>query len=276
MKNRIDQPLRATGDNTVFLTVTAYSDYELQAMTLRQSAADHGIPIVLCDAGESWHSFYHHKIERMGEHLKRAHDDGKHFAFILDCRDVVFIDTLDTVLEKFNAMNDGRVIFNHDMPGAIWPSLNDDLLRAMEEAMGSEHARLNAGMIAGNIETMLQIRHHAMEIRRELKEGSPRHGISKRLYQEIGAGFLDDDQHLYQLCLTYYPELFHIDYNKELFALLMSYPKEVREYSDDPKRHDVINHAAIVHSPWLSRESEWIEWALQNKWRESFVLPLSQ
>jgi len=262
-----NQP-QATSENTVFLTVAAYPNYEVRTATLRKSADDHGVSLVFCDTGEAWKGFYHHKIETMGEHLKRAREDGKHFAFILDSRDVVFIETIDTILAKWNALNDGRAMFNQDVPGKVWPSHKDYLARAIGEAMGAEHARLNAGMIAGNIDTILTIHHNTMELRRELKEGRPRPGMSEKLYQDIGTKHLCDDQHLYQICLTYYPELFRIDCSKELFAVLKKYPQNLRGYSDDPKRHDVINNAAIVHSPWLSKnQQKWNDWVFQNRWK---------
>ena len=267
MKTTTKNQPAATYENTVFLTVAAYDDYESQTIALRKSAADHEIPLTLCDVGKPWQGFYHHKIEMMSEHLMKIRDERKRFAFILDSRDVVFIEHLDSIFKKFNALNDGRTIFNHDMPGAPWPSLKDYHCLAMEEAMGSEHVQLNAGMIAGDIETILKIHRHVMALRRELIEGRPRGGLLERLYQDIGTGHSDDDQYLYQVCMTYYPELFRIDYDKELFAVLMSYPKDLREHSDDPRRHDVINNAAIIHSPWLSRDrSRWTDRVLQNRW----------
>ena len=57
------------------------------------------------------------------------------------------------------------------------------------------------------------------------------------------------------------------DYDKKLFAVLLSYPKDIMECSDDPKRHDVINNAAIIHSPWLSRGLEWNDRAFRNLWK---------
>jgi hypothetical protein len=259
--------LMATRENTVFLTVAAYSDYEAKTAALRKSAADHEVSLVLCDTGNPWRGFYHHKIERMSEHLERLHDAGKRFAFILDSRDVVFIEPMDSVLAKFNALNDGRVIFNNDIYRAVWPCQKDYLARAIEEAMGTKYARINAGAFAGDIETILNIQHHAIALRRELHEECPRQGMVERIYQDIGTKHINDDQHLYQICLTYYPELFRIDIDKELFAILMFYPEDVGKYSDNPVRHDVINNAAIIHSPWLSRNQEWSDRAFHNRWK---------
>ena len=259
--------LIATSENTVFITVAAYEDHETKTAALCKSAEDYGVSLIICDVEEPWRGFYYHKIEKMSERLKSLRDAGQQFAFILDCRDVVFIDPLDVILAKFNAINDGRIIFNHDSPGGGWPSDRPYLAREMERVMNSEHARPNAGMIAGSIETISKAQHIVIELRRELKEGCPRLGILEQLYQDIGTSFSNDDQYLYQICLTYFPELFQIDYDKELFSVLLSYPKDIREYSDDPKRHDVINNAAIVHSPWLSRCQEWNDWAIQNRWQ---------
>jgi len=257
----------ATSENTAFVTVAAYQDYEPVTAALRQSAEDYGVPIIFYDTDAAWQSFYVNKIERLYGHLTQLRNAGKEFAFFLDCRDVVFIEPLDVILTKFNALNDGRVIFNQDVLGKIWPSHNDSLAHAIEEAVGSKDIRLNSGMYAGEIDNILKIQHLAIEVRHELKAGCPRPGILKKLYQEIGTDHCDDDQHLYQICLSYCPELFRIDSEKELFAVLMSYPKNVRDYSDNPERHDVLNNAAIIHSPWLSRDREWNDWAFQHRWK---------
>lgn len=258
---------KATSENTVFLTVSAFDDFEEQTTAFRETARRHAIPVVFCDEGERWQGFLYHKVERMSLYLKSFAETGKQYAFILDSRDVIFIENLESVLKKFNSIDEGKVIFNHDMPGAVWPTLKDYVQQAMEAAMNSEHARLNAGMIAGKIDTLLAVQNIAMALHSELVSGWPRDGIAKRLYQDIGVQFSDDDQYLYQICMVYYPELFQIDYAKDLFAVLMSYPQDLQEYSDDPRRHDVINSAAIIHSPWLSREPEWNERAIQNRWK---------
>jgi organic radical activating enzyme len=73
--------------------------------------------------------------------------------------------------------------------------------------------------------------------------------------------------------MVYYPEWFKLDYDKELFAVLWHYPKDIREHSSDPRDHSVINNAAIVHSPRLSRAPEWKDRAFQNRWkRQTTVL----
>jgi len=260
------QPI-ATSENTVFVTVAAYQDYESVTAGLRKSAADYGVSLIFYDTDEKWHNFYCNKIERLHEHLTRLRGTGTEFVFFLDSRDTAFIEPRDMILAKFNAINDGRMIFNQDVLGKIWPSHNDSLAHAIEEATGSKYTRLNSGMYVGNIETILKIQELAIELRRELKEGCPRSGILKTLYQEIGSQHCDDDQHLYQICLSYHPELIRIDSEKELFAVLMSYPQNIRECSGNPERHDVINNAAIVHSPWLScNQAEWNEWVFQNRW----------
>ena len=260
--------LIATSENTVFVTVAAYADHESKTAAFRKSAADYGVPLIIYDTEEPWKNFYHNKIERVHGHLTKLRDTGKQYAFFLDSRDVVFIEPLDSILGKFNAINNGRVIFNKDAPGKVWPSHNEHLRLVLEEAMGSQYARLNSGMYAGTIEHILEIQRLAIALRHELETGCPRDGMLKTLYQEMGTNCLNDDQHLYQVCLTYRPELFQIDIDKELFAVMMSYPKDVREFAENPERHDVINNAAIVHSPWLAcDQQEWNNWAFQHCWR---------
>ena len=262
---KYNQPI-ATSENTAFVTIAAYKDYETVTAAFRQSAENNGVPITLYDTDIAWQNFYVNKIERLYEHLTRLRGTGTEFVFFLDSRDVVFIDPLDVILTKFNAINDGRMIFNQDALGKIWPSHNDSLALAIEEATESKYTRLNAGMYAGGLETILKIQKLAIEMRQELKNESPRSGILETLHREIGARHCDDDQHLYQICLSYHPELIRIDSDKELFAVMRGYPKNLRECSDDPERFDVINNAAIVHSPWMSSCQEWDDWAFQKRW----------
>jgi hypothetical protein len=259
--------LRATRENTVFLTVAAFEDSESQTRVFRKTAEDNGVPVIYCDEGEKWRGFYFHKIEAMHPRLKRIRHQGYRYAFLLDCRDVVLIEPLDRILEKFNDLNAGKVIFNQDVPGKIWPSHHEQLALEIEKAMNTGYARLNAGAIAGGIDALLTIQQHTMTLRQELLESRPRNGFLQRIYPEIGTHHIHDDQHLYQLCLVCHPEWFQIDCKKQLFAILKSYPQNLNEYSDDPGRHDVIGSAAIVHSPWLAWGQEWQDRVFQNQWK---------
>lgn len=260
---------RATAENTVFLSIAAYEDYETKTRALRKSAEENGVPLELCDAGEPWYGFYRNKIIHMRSHLRRFHERGKRFAFVLDARDVLFIEPVDVVLQKFNALNKGRAIFNKDVPGKVWPSHNEILRREVERKMNSEHARLNAGMLAGAITTLLEIYDLAVSLRTEFVEGNVIGDFARKLYGDIGTAHIDDDQHLFQIGVACRPELFQIDCHKELFAVLMAYPEDIHEHSRDPGRHDVINGAAMIHSPWLSREPQWERHAVRNFWKRS-------
>ena len=260
---------KATLDNTAFITIAAFDRSDEKTTAIRMTAEKNDIPLTYYDEGETWRGFYFHKIQNMRERLRQLGEQGKEYVFLLDSRDVVFIDHVDVILQKFNAINQGKAIFNLDMPGGVWPSLNDDLHIKMKEAMGSEHAQLNAGMIASEIETLLKIQSYVVELREELIAQNPRDGILSQLFHEYDTNFTEDDQYLYQVCLTYYPELFHIDSQKKLFAVLFSFPHDLHECSDDPKRHDVIGEASLIHSPWLAWSPDWLTWVRENRWNRT-------
>jgi hypothetical protein len=261
--------MKATRENTVFLTVAAFEDSESKTRAFRKTAEARHVPVIYYDENEKWQGFFHHKIRKMMPRLQEFKERDYRYAFILDSRDIIFIDPVDTILEKFNALNDGKMIFNKDVSGTVWPTHHPLMAQEIEKAMGPD-VRLNAGAIAGEIDMILTVQQRVTALRQEFFDGRPRQGIMKKLYALFGKKYVHDDQHLYQICMIYHPELFRIDMRKELFALTRSYPKDVREISYDPDRNNVINTASIIHAPGTSRKDggdEWVNRALQNWWR---------
>ena len=274
----------ATLENTAFVTVAAYPDWEQQTEVIRSTAQEQGVPLIVYGKGEPWRGFYHHKIETMRETLKQLQNEGKKYVFILDGRDTAFIDSVDTILAKFNSLYSGKAIFNKDIYCALHPSHCDYLRQAVVDAMGYDWARLNAGFVAGEIDVLLEIQQHCIEIRQELVEGCPRAGILQRLYSDYGAAWIDDDQHLYSICLTYFPDLFCIDHRKDLVAGLWDYQniQDYRLQSDDPHRNDVTNSAAILHGgsgllytleSWNAHKQWWVEQRPTDLPNVSVILP---
>jgi len=257
---------KANSNNTVFLTVAAFHDYEKKTRVFRESAKKHNVPVVFCDLGVSWHGFFTHKVLNMKKRLEILKQSGTKYVFVLDCRDVVFIEDIQIIFDKFNSINNGKAIFNLDHNSKIWPSHSDWMLKEMQNAIKNEYAFLNAGMIASHIDTLLTIQAHIINIRDELNSGLPRRGVASRFHNEYGNLHLNDDQNLYQICMTYYPELFQIDIERNLFTILLHYPASVNEVSNDYSRYDSIGNAAIIHSPWLARHSLWLDWYRLNKW----------
>ena len=280
--------MKATHENTVFVTVAAYPDWKEKTAVFRISAASFGIPVMINDTNEQWQGFYHHKIGAMRVCLNLLKSQGKEFAFILDSRDVVFIDPLDTILDKFNNLHSGRVIFNQDI-WHLWPRSVNDLdgyVAELKRVTGDPNPWLNAGCLAGDIDRILVLMECAADIRQGWTSGKPRDGMATRVYRHFPCGqYTNNDQVLYQLCQMYYPELIQLDRNKDLFAIVNAFPNlnEHCECPANPRYDKVINNAGIVHAPALSKPdvpagqdrklgvhgyaAKWREWAFSKKWR---------
>lgn len=192
--------------------------------------------------------------------------EGIEYVFILDGRDVVFVENRDAILGKFNALYHGRPIFCADVFCQAWPYREGWFYAELQKAKKHYTANINAGMIATGIDSLLDIFDLIEPIREELISGKTRDGVLKRIQQETGSEYIDDDQMLYQLCMIYHPEMFHIDSNKELFTLLSDYPKCSNRFKHDPRRGDAICTASIVHGPVLSFETEWETWWKMRRW----------
>ena len=244
--------MRATKTNTAFITVDTYND-EHKTGVFRWSAEMFRIPVIYCDKNTPWKGSFHHKIELMYPRLLELKRSGIEFVFVLDCRDVVFINPIEVILEKLNSINTGKAIFNKDIPGVALHSRCHVLTEDMKNAMGSKYANLNAGAIASHIDTLLTIQEHAKRLRNEFLAGTKQYGNTNRKLCE-------HDQHIYQVCLVHYPHLFQIDYDKKLFALLFRFPDHLNGCSSDPHKMSVINEAGIIHAPLPARTEKWHGW----------------
>lgn len=259
----------ATLENTAFLTVDAFENYMRDTKMFRRSASFHRVPVTYLDEGQAWHGFYEHKIRRMRETLTDLREKGKRYAFITDCRDVIFVDDVQTILAKFNAIHKGKALFNMDVFCQAWPHLAGWYLEELQQTKQHHSPNLNAGLIASDIDTLLEIFDLIEILRLEFRDGPQRKGIMQRLRDETGTGYAENDQILYQLCMAYYPEFFEVDHRKELFALIIADPKTPLRFSDDSRRNDVICNASIIHSPGLSREHRWETWWEEGRWGRS-------
>jgi hypothetical protein len=169
------------------------------------------------------------------------------------------------VINKFNGLHDGRVLFGRDLIGCIWPCQSPRLLAAIQVANGL-YSIPNGGSIAGTIDQVLTFYQHCIEIHEEIKQCIYRPGIIQILSGNILPEYIDDDQFLFQIAAVYYPELIQIDVDKVLFATFNdAYPNLVNRSWEDPRNNGSVLFAPILHSPWMSRNvSAWKSWAEEN------------
>jgi len=197
----------------------------------------------------------------MRQELLRQKGLGKKYAFIMDCRDVFFIHQVETILAKFNSMYVKEPIFNIDPPGESWPIERPWFWWEVQKLKQHHASSLNSGFIAGEIDRILVIMEHAMQIRREFAEGMPRHEIHRRIFEEHGANLIDNDQFCYQMVLAEHPEWFALDRDKKLCVYLREYPVKAVSFADDPRRIDVTCKASIIHGSMPAWNPRWQPWA---------------
>jgi len=196
--------------------------------------------------------------------LEQFRNEGKKFAFILDSRDVAFLDPVRLMLAKFNAINEGKIVYNTDGLGSIYPCGFEWFKEACRRAMGHFQAILNAGVLAGRIDAFLEVMPICRDIRTALIDGKPWPGIMERLYQAHGSWSKNDDQYLYHICQVYHPEYFTPDIEKHLCVHLKGFPTE--EWPNDREFRDgcCAGFSSILHFPDYAGNSFWKEWIDSN------------
>jgi hypothetical protein len=192
--------------------------------------------------------------------LQQYRNNEKQFAFIIDSRDVVFVDPLPLLLAKFNAINKGKIIYNTDGLGAMYPCGQEWFRDEYNRITNHFQAILNAGILAGSIDTFLKVMPICQTIRNALLEGKPWSGVMEHHFCDHGNWSYNDDQYLYQLCQMYYPEYFAPDIEKLLCVHLKDYPAtNWRTYSDF-RSGNCAGFASIFHIPDRAGHEFWKEW----------------
>lgn len=250
----------ATPENSVFLSVDTRGPQSDYSVVMRKSASKYGIEIVFLDEGETWQGFYHHKIEKMIPILHRYQEAGKHFAFIVDSRDIAFVDPLPFMLGKFNALQEGGIVYNTDGLGYSYPCGQLWYKDAYRRVTGHYQTFLNAGVLAGPIPVFIRAMEICRTIRSDLLQGKPWPGIMEHHYRDHRDWSHNDDQYLYQLCQMYHPELFTPDIERRFCVHLKGYPR--KDWRNDFEYRDpcCAGTASILHIPDLAGTAFWKEW----------------
>ncbi|MDR1963556.1 MAG: hypothetical protein LBQ50_07235, partial [Planctomycetaceae bacterium] len=254
--------LLADETNTLFVAAAAWDDPFSATEVFRRSAERFNINVTFIDYGEKWVNFYINKIIHLRNVLENAGRAGKQFAFVLDCRDLVFTAPQWIIQAKFNGLYDGRVLFGSDLAGCVWPCQSERLLAAIQTTHHL-YSILNAGSFAGEIKQILELYRKAMELYDELEHGFFRPGIVREIAGNIVPEYYTNDQFLFQILSVYFPQLIKVDTMKTLFAVFKDrFPNLHDRKREDPRKNDTVNFAPILHSPWLANnETEWKKWA---------------
>jgi len=249
-----------TAENTIFVSVAAYPNPEEKCDNFIRSAEKFEVPIRWLSWGEQWRGFNYHKMRVFREYFDGWRKEGIEYVFMLDSKDVVFADDLETILRKANDIYEPEtLLFNDEFEKHFYP-YKDEHYKAV---LLSQGVLLNSGMILGHIDTYETVIGYALEIIDGIKNGTPRAGIATHFYNDEPARIrmIEDDQLTYQMCSIYYPQYFRVDQNRYLLAWVRLLKGELLE---DLRREKItkgcVGQASIIHS------SSTISWGGQHVW----------
>jgi hypothetical protein len=249
-----------TADNTRFASVGAYRNPETQCGNVIRSAETFGIPITWLSWGEKWQGFNHHKLRVLQQQFPEWMANGIKYLFMLDSKDVVFADNLDTVLRKAaDIYEPGTLLFNAEFDHHHYPYKDEHFTAVLKR----DGVMLNSGLIFGSIDVFDAVITLALEIMDGIKANKPRPGIATHFCHDAWAReqMVEDDQLTYQLCSIYYPQYFRIDVDRYLLTWVRTLRGEpLDELRREPIKSGCIGQASIIHS------SSTIAWAGQGVW----------
>lgn len=263
---------KAILDNTIFYSVAEYRNPNEITKPLRRTADHFGIPLIFpIYSGERNRSHIDVKMSQMIPILEQWLRVGKEYCIFVDARDAVFVDTAENILHTYNAIAPTGVLFNADKLGIPYPFKNSEVVSKIQQNYGIAGV-VNSGAFAGRINKVLELFRQGIEISRCLERDDFSHpalshfdNASLEAMRKDRGRICLSDQFPIQMLQCLGSELVHVDKNKSLLAIFdLCYPfvhhrQEERAFGDCR----YIGEAAILHSPWMSKNvvawRAWIE-----------------
>ncbi|MCL2744621.1 MAG: hypothetical protein FWE67_12285 [Planctomycetaceae bacterium] len=249
-------------DNTVFISIAAWRDADVQTEIFRRSALKQNIPVVWLDYGKEWQGFYQHKIISVQQELCILRERGFRYVVFTDSRDVVFTGSAAEITARMPQLEQGGVLFAADKPGTTFPLRNPWFRKTVAARWGS--AVLNSGTYAGSIDAVLTLFDECTRLREKMKvlTGNPA-SLTERALLE-GKKHVYDDQFYFQILQMQGHPCIQIDTDKRLFAMFdWEFPNVKNRDALPPEDERSIGTALVLHSPWLAGQNPlWTQWAV--------------
>ena len=267
----------ANNDNTVFFSIAEYENPDLITKPLRLTADYYGIPLDFAVyGGGNYNCNSETKVNKVLPYLKKQQAAGKVFCLYCDARDVVFVDSADAILQKYNSMNVVGVLFNANSFCGTWPCEIESYTDTIVRKYGGRGV-INAGVYIGRIDDVITLIEDSIMVidcvRSGQYEPSLRSSLSSELisnFRENRSKYTNSDQFAIQTLQFLSHPLIKADTDKELLAVFgEKYPfvKERRPrncYAVDWSclgDDFYIGNAKVLHSPWLSKNRvAWNTW----------------
>ena len=263
--------------NTVFLTPAVFDTPETRnkkISTFLDSAQKNNIPVQLYDTEKTWSSFYEHKIAGFLSQLYRlkATQPEIEYVWSIDSRDIVFRYPIQTLLGKFNAMYNDKVIIATDLGGVIHPLFYPFLYGGIQKLTGRKVVEINTGVICGHIDKLIELYEIIQQLRREFLYGIARTELTAKLLlackenpnKQERLQWQNDDQAHHFLGFISRPDLYDLDEHKKLSAFIHGYPLNPK-MTDSPYKLNSIRSAPILHASVPATEGHW-DYMVTKQW----------
>lgn len=267
----------ADKNNTVIFSIAEYEDPDYVTAPIRLTADYFGIPLEFAYYGTgNYKCNSDTKFNKILPFLQKQQEQGKEYCLFCDARDVVFVDTHENILKKYNSMNVDGVLFNANSFCGTWPCEISQYTTRIVNLYGGRGVA-NSGVYIGRISNVLTLIQDSLRVIESVRTETFDTPFFSILTPEIIANFKENkkvyansDQFAIQtLQYTSHP-LIEVDTKKEIFAVFGDkYPFIHNRKPKDCYAVDwsvlgddsYIGDATILHSPWLSKNRvAWITW----------------
>ena len=224
------------------------------------------------------------KFNKILPYLRNKLIEGKEYCLFCDARDVVFVDTTDAILEKYNSMNIDGVLFNANSFCGTWPCEVESYTDSIVRQYGGRGV-VNSGVYIGRISDVISLIEDAIIVINGVRNEDYSNALFSFLPDELINDFnknknkySNSDQFAIQTLQFLSHPLIKSDNEKELFAVFgEKYPfvkdrKPKNNYAVDwycLGDDSYIGDAKVLHSPWLSKNKiAWRTWIREEVLRQ--------
>lgn len=267
----------ANTNNTVFFSIAEYADPDYVTEPIRLTADYFGIPLEFAYYGiGNYKCNSETKFNKIIPYLKKQQERGKEYCLFCDARDVVFVDTPESILQRYNSMKVCGVLFNANSFCGTWPCEVIHYTNTIVQIYGGRGV-VNSGVYIGKIRDVLTLIQDSIRIIACVRNDTFNSSLLSAFTPEIITNFKENketytnsDQFAIQTLQYLSHPLIKVDKEKEIFAVFGEKYPFVHERH--PRRcyavdwsvlgdDCYIGNACILHSPWLSKNrTAWITW----------------
>lgn len=281
--------MNVTKNNTLFVSVAAWPDWEEKTQVIRASAEKRGVRLEMIDKGAAWIDYYHNKIVRLRSWLTayRAASSSVEYMVFVDARDVVFVKDVSEIIRLLNSLDPDKVTYNCDEPMTTWPVIAKWFASRIALKYG-KGGMANSGVYFGRIDNVLKLLGKCVEINKFFRdENSVRPGTVEQIVKDAicgrhgnfsmrryprGETCVASDQFCVQTLQAMWDDSIAVDEHRRIFAPFSGGWPTLSNWQSNGNMP--LGTAGILHSPWLFPRTKmddmnnidaWTRWAIREK-----------